>query len=70
MYITALESVVCIEFVMTFPNKIFVCIKYLYLFPDKLFVCIKYVYFFPYKKYVYIFIFIDLYNYIFKCLNI
>ena len=61
MYIAALESVACIEFVMPFPDKIFVCIKYLYLFPDKIFVCIEYLYLFPYKKYVYIFIFIQLY---------
>ena len=35
MYITALESVACIEFVMTFPDKIFVCINhfiYIYIF--------------------------------------
>ena len=35
MYITALKSVACIEFVMTFPDKIFVCINhfiYIYLY--------------------------------------
>ena len=53
MYITALESVACIEFVMTFPDKIFVCIKYLYLFPDNIYIYI-YIFIFKIFKYIYI----------------